>query len=213
MAIRALRRIQEGRISPPGWTIRPAHLAGIVDDLIRTDGSDHADLGRAAHAGDVSAVGPGDLRGTGAHAARGAYDKYLLIRLETSVVAQALQGGQARDGNHRRLIEGEVYRSGRKLLLPSERILGEGALADAEHLIARLDPAHVLANRLHDPCEVHSGDGVLGRTEPERQSREVGQTGHQVPHAPVPTGRMHAHQRLVVAHLGLIELSEFQDIG
>jgi hypothetical protein len=117
------------------------------------------------------------------------------------------------DGESRRLLEGEVCGFRRELLLPSERVLGEGALADAEHLIAGSEPARILADRLHDPCEVHAGDGGLGRTEPERQSSEVGQTGHQVPHAPVHTGRMHAHQRLVVAHLGFIDLSEFQDIG
>ena len=46
--------------------------------------------------------------------------------------------------------------------------------------------------------EVHAEDGGLGREESEGQSREVGQTSYQVPHAPVHTGRMHVHQRLVI---------------
>src|SRR5687767_14420606 len=32
---------------------------------------------------------------------------------------------------------------------------------------------------------------------------EVGQAGHQVPHSPVHTSRMHAHQHLIVSDLGL----------
>ncbi len=87
-----------------------------------------------------------------------------------------------------------------------------GQAGDGEYC-RLLEPAHVLADRLHDPCEVHAGDGGLGREESEGQSREVGQTSYQVPHAPVHIGRMHAHQRLVIADLGRVDLSEVQDIG
>ncbi len=181
--------------------------------MIRADGPDHVHLRGAAHTGDFRSESLRNLYGEGSDSSRRADDQNPLPRLDLPVVAQALQGGQAGDGDRRRLLEGEVRGPVRELLLPSERILGEGALADAEHLVAGLEAGHVLADRLHDPGEVHAGYGGLGHTEPKRQSSEVGQTGHQVPHALVHTGRMHAHQRLVVAHLGLIDLSEFQDLG
>jgi hypothetical protein len=45
------------------------------------------------------------------------------------------------------------------------RVLGEGALADTEHLVAGLEPGHVLADRRHDPGQVHArclaGGGVI----------------------------------------------------
>jgi len=101
----------------------------------------------------------------------------------------------------------------RELVLGSACVLGKGALADAEHLIAGLEPGHTLADRLHNPGDIHAGDGGLWREEPERQPPEVGQARHQVPHTSVHTCRMHAHQRLVIAYLGRVDLSEVQDLG
>jgi len=64
---------------------------------------------------------------------------------------QALQGGQAGDGDHRRLFEGEVHQLGRELVLKRACVFGERALADAERLIARPESGYILADRLHDP--------------------------------------------------------------
>lgn len=93
-----------------------------------------------AHVGHLGVERPGDLHGEGPFASRRPDDQDLLPRLDPPVVAQALQGGQAGDGDHRRLLEGQVCWSGCELVLASARVLGEGALADAEHLIARLEP-------------------------------------------------------------------------
>src|SRR4028118_1518028 len=67
-------------------------------------------------------------------------------RRGSPVAAQPWQGGQAGYGESRRLLEGEVRRLRRELLLPSERVLGEGTLSDAEHLIAGSEPARILAD-------------------------------------------------------------------
>ena len=71
-------------------------LARVVDDVIRTDGSDHLHLRGAAHAGYVRAERLGDLHGIGPHSARRTDDEHFLPRRDPSVVAQGLQGGQAR---------------------------------------------------------------------------------------------------------------------
>jgi hypothetical protein len=73
-----------------------------------------------------------------------------------AVVAKALQGGQAGDGHRRRLFRGEVHRLGRQLVLKCARVLGVRALADAEHLFARLEPGHVVADSLHSARQVRT---------------------------------------------------------
>lgn len=86
--------------------------------------------------------------------AGGADEQHFLPRLDPPMVAQALQGGQAGDSDHRRLLEGEVCWSGSELVFASERVLGGSALA--EHLIASLETGHVPADSLHDPGDVHA---------------------------------------------------------
>ena len=109
----------------------------------------------------------------------------------------------------RRLLEAEVGRLGRELVLGRARVLGEGALADAEHLVAGLEPGHVLADRLHDAGDVHARDGVLRCPQPvAREADRVRQAGHDVPDAPVDAGGAHADQDLVVADRGPVDVAE-----
>src|SRR5829696_3018168 len=105
-------------------------LACVVDDVIRTDGSDHLHLRGAAHAGDVCAERLGDLHGVGTHSSRRTNDKHFLPRAHLSMVTQGLQGGRAHDGYHSRLLKGEVRWLGGELVLPSTHVLGVGALSD-----------------------------------------------------------------------------------
>jgi hypothetical protein len=129
------------------------------------------------------------------------------------VVAQALQGGQAGDGDRRGLLEGEVRRLGRELVLRSAGVLGEGALAEAEHLIAGLESGHLVADRFHDPGDVRARDRGLGRAEPvARQAHRVRQAGHEVPHAPVHARRTHAYQYLAGGYLGRTDVPELEHI-
>ena len=85
-------------------------LAGVVDDVVGTDGPDHVHVLRAAHAGDLGAERLGDLDGERSDAARGAVDQDLLPGLDLALVAQELQGGRGRHADGRRLLEGEVGR-------------------------------------------------------------------------------------------------------
>src|SRR5215204_6238381 len=179
-------------------------LAGVVDDMIRPDRSDHLHLLGAANAGYVRSERLGDLHSVGPHSSRGTDDKHFLPWLYLSLIAQGLQGGRPHDGYHRRLLEGEVRRLGGELVLPSTHVLGVGALSDAEHLIAWLEPAHILAHRLHHPGHVRADDGVVGCAEAvAREAYRVGQTHHDVPDVPTHTGRMHVNQHLLVSYPGL----------
>src|SRR5829696_417601 len=93
-------------------------------------------------------------------------------------------------------------------------VLGVGALPDTEYLIARLEPAHILADGLHDPGHVRADDGVVGRAEAvAREAYRVRQTRHDVPDVPTHASRMHANQYLIVGDLGDVDVPEFQDLG
>src|SRR4051812_31678113 len=74
----------------------------------------------------------------------------------------------------------------RELVLKRASVVGEGALADAKHLIARLETGHVLPDRLNHPGHVRADDGVLGRAEAIAcEAYRVRQTRHEVPDAPI----------------------------
>ncbi len=63
-------------------------------------------------------------------------------------------GGQARDGDRRRLLEAEVGRLGGEPVRSGAGVLGEGAVAGAEHLVTRVAPGRVGADRLHAPGDI-----------------------------------------------------------
>ena len=118
-----------------------------------------------------------------------------------AVVADGLQGGEAGDRDGGGLLEGEVRRLGRELVRAGAGVLGEGALADAEHLVARprtvVTSAPTASTR---PASSRPRTAVLRRAQPEAgEADRVGQAGHEVPGAPVDAGRVHPHQHLVVA--------------
>src|SRR5215203_2690775 len=88
-------------------------------------------------------------------------------------------------------------------------VLGVGALPDTEYLIARLEPAHILAERLHDPGHVRADDGVVGRAEPvAREAYRVRQTRHDVPDFPTHASRMDPDQHLIILDHRLVDFSE-----
>src|SRR2546427_284060 len=120
-------------------------LPASISSLSTTRSSRFA-FARAAAAGDVGPDRLGDLPGERPPASRRADDQHLLPRLNPSHVAKTLERGAAGGGNGRRLLEVEVRRLGRNLVLPSCRVLGEGAAAGAEQLIARLELRDILAD-------------------------------------------------------------------
>ena len=129
---------------------------------------------------------------------------------DLSVVAQALQGGEAGDGDRRRLLEGEVRRLGRELVLAAQRAYSAKAplpmpntSSPGWNLVTSLPTASTT------PGEVHAQNRVLGRAQPvARQAYRVRQARHDVPDAAVHAGRVHAHQHLVVGDLGPVDVPQ-----
>jgi hypothetical protein len=73
---------------------------------------------------------------------------------------------------------------------------------------------HVGADRLHAPGHVPAPDANLGRAQPvAHDAHQVGQAGHQVPHARIHAGGVHPHQHLVVLGYRRVDVPQFQDIG
>src|SRR6266566_7468231 len=173
-------------------------LARVVDHVIRADGADQIRLRRAAHAGDLGAEGLGDLHGERAHASRRADDQHPLPGLHLRVVAHGLQRGERGDGDGRRLLEGKVGGLGCQPGRPGADVRGEGSVAGAVDLIARLEPGHLLTGGLDRSRQAATGVGGLGPAKPEaRQTDGVRQARHQMPRAPVHAGGMHPHEDLV----------------
>src|SRR5919107_268251 len=72
----------------------------------------------------------------------------------TPPAAKSLERRAAGGGNRRRLLEGEVRRLGRQPVLARSRVLGEGASAGAEHLIAQLELRDPIPDRLDATCHI-----------------------------------------------------------
>ena len=87
-------------------------VACVVDDVIRTDGTDQIDLRGAAHAGDSCAESLGDLNCKSADSTGGADYQDALTRLHTSVIAHGLEGGRTGDADRCCLLESQVFRFG-----------------------------------------------------------------------------------------------------
>jgi hypothetical protein len=129
-------------------------------------------------------------------------------------VADRLQGGKAGNRDGRGLLEGEVPRFGRQLVRPGARVLGEGALGDAEHLVAHRQRRHGRADRLDAPGDLTAPHpGLGGADSVAREAHRVGQAGHEVPDAPVHAGRVYAQQHLTVADRGPGGLPEAQRLA
>lgn len=130
-------------------------------------------------------------------------------RLDLSVVAESLQGRDGRDRNGGGVLERHVGRLRHEVVLSRERVLGEGAIAPAEHLIAGLEPRHVRADCLDVPCDIPPRDELLRFVQPGAgDANEVRLAGDDVPVEGVDTGRADAHEHLVVPDRRLIDVLE-----
>src|ERR1035437_9866334 len=111
-------------------------LMGVVDDMVGTDGADHVDVPRAANGCHFGAEGLGDLHGERPDASGRAVDQDLLTGLDLPLIAQQLQGGGCRYPDGRGLLKREVGRLGDEVVRTGTGILGKGACAPAEYLVA-----------------------------------------------------------------------------
>ena len=83
-------------------------FTGVINDLIRTDGSNHIHIARTAYASDLRAEGLGNLDGERTHAARRSVNQDLLPLLSWSLGAKTLQGGVCHHGHTGRLLKRDV---------------------------------------------------------------------------------------------------------
>src|SRR5258708_5783271 len=121
-------------------------LSSVINDVICADGADHFHIPRTANAGNLSAKRFGDLYSERTHASGGAIDQDLLARLNLSLVAKTLQGGESRHRRRARLLKRHVMRLHRQCRLAGARILCKRPRARAEHLVARLELRNVPAD-------------------------------------------------------------------
>ena len=195
-------------LAPPGEV-----LLRVVDDVIGADGADQLQLARAAHAGDFRAGRPGDLDGERADAAARSHDQDLLTRGYLAVVPDRLERRQARHRHGRGLLEGDVGRLRREVLLRGRSVFGESANAAAEDLVARREARDLRTHGLDDPGDVGSANAVLGPAHPEHEPDEIWNAGHGGPIGRIEAGRSNAQQNLVLLDGRLLDVRESENGG
>ncbi len=182
--------------------------------MVGAEGAHPIHLRRATHAGHFRAERFGELHREHPHAPGRPDDQHLLAGQDLAPVAQTVEGNDGGRGHRRRLLEREVRRLRRQRPGSGDRVLCEGAVAGAEHVVARPEPRHVLAGRLHRARHVHAPHPRLGRAEPEAQdAHQVRLTRHDVPVADVDTRRAHADEHVVVPHHGHRDLPQVEGVG
>src|SRR5438552_9313596 len=136
-------------------------LSGVINDVICADGSDHFNVPRTANAGNFSAERLGDLHSERTHASSRTVDQDLLPRLNLSLVAKTLQGGECCYGYSSRLLKRCVIRLHDQFGLGSTGILRKGPTAPAEHRVARLEMRYVATDCFYVTCNITPGPIVL----------------------------------------------------
>ena len=187
-------------------------LAGVVDHVISTERSRLLDVPRAADSGYLRSERLGNLHGECANASRGAVDEDLLSGLKLPVVAQALQGREARHGNGCRLLEGQVRRLPRDRLLHAD-VLRERSVCNAEGLFTRSDALHVLADRFHRAGEIAADRRRLRPAQPSDRARDPRRTRHVIPIDAIDRSRAHSDEHAVIHELRLLYVPELEDLG
>src|ERR1700694_602042 len=117
--------------------------------MVSADGADHVQVLRAAYAGHLGAERLGDLHCECTQASRRPVDQHLLAWLHLALIAKNLKGGRGGNPNGRSLLEREVGWLQYEMVLGGTRILGKGASAPADYLIAWSELRHILADRLN----------------------------------------------------------------
>src|SRR5271165_191208 len=85
-------------------------LLGVINDVIRADGSDHVHISCTAYAGHLRTEPPGNLNCERPHTSRRTVNQDLLPRLNVSLVAKTLQCGECRNRYGSCLLERDVIR-------------------------------------------------------------------------------------------------------
>ena len=124
--------------------------------MVCADRADHVHICRAAHAGHFRSEGLGNLDRENSHASGCTIDQHLLRWLYLSYIAKRVQSRESGGGYGRRFFKREVGRLLCELRFSGAYILGAGAVALAEHFIARLEfnGREISDNRPHLPQDV-----------------------------------------------------------
>jgi hypothetical protein len=121
---------------------------------------------------------------------------------------------KADTGHRRGLLHAEVDRLRGKIVRWGAGVLGQGSgAAPAEHRITWLQSLHAPADRLHPAGDVHPADPVAWPAQPERQAHDGRHTGHDEVIAGVDSGRVHAHEHVVIADHRLVNLRVLEHVG
>jgi hypothetical protein len=151
------------------------------------------------------AGGLAQLHRVAADAAGGADDQHPLLRLESPGI-EGLHSGAAGDPDDRRLLERDVRRLVGELVPAGRGVLGEGATAHPEHLVAHAEPGHRGPGRDDRAGDIDAGHPILRPAEPEPDDpHQIRGARHHVPGPRIQTCRVHAEQHLMVGDLGSVD--------
>ena len=124
------------------------------------------------------------------------------------------QGCRPRHRDRRRLPEGQAHRLGYHLVCLRARVLGERAPAEAEHLVAGPQSAHVRAGCLHASGRVDPGHPGLRLGQPHfpHEPPDERVASHDVPVVRVERGGVHPHQYVAGADPGPVGVHQLEDV-
>jgi hypothetical protein len=93
------------------------------------------------------------------------------------------------------------------------RILGKGSFAHAEHLVARFELGHVLANRFNVASDINAESCDLWFAQPGHHAKEVRRASHEAPVVWVDGSRVDSYQDFIVSSRRLFNLFTLENIG
>ena len=182
--------------------------------MVGTEGTHEVEVSGACHCGHVGAEGLGELDGEAADTAGGADDQDSLTRSSATDVAQRLERGDAGHSCDCRLLEAQIGRLGHQLVLVGGRVLGQRAVGDAEHLVARGEPGDVGSDGHDAAGNVETGDPVLRFGEPVTgEADQVRGAGHEVAGATVDSCGHDFDEHLVGLRCRVGPRCELEDVG
>ena len=179
--------------------------------MVCADRADRVDIPRAAHAGYFRSERLGNLHRERPHASRRAIDQDLLPWLYLPHIAKSVEGGECGSRYGRRFLEREVGWLQCEGVCSGARILGTSTGAHAEHLIARLELFHIVANGLDLACHVVART-VFRFEQSSRNAHAERRASHTEAITYVKARRVNAYQHFIVFGRRLIDFLEFQNV-
>ena len=106
------------------------------------------------------------------------------------------------------MLKRELARLQRELIVCGAYILGAGAVALTEYLVARLESLHMIAYRLNLPCDVESWYTVFWFEQSRNQTYRQGSASHGEAVANVKARCVNTHQHLFLTSSRLVDVFE-----